>query len=145
MNKVKQTNLLKYGTENPMSNMEIRNKAFQTMLKNNNVRTSKPQEEMGILLQEIYPSVQSDVVIGSFCLDFMLNINDCKIDIEYDGISYHENKIEKDKIRNEFVISQGYKILRIQGFGKVPELEELQKLIQNLVNSMDNIKIIKYI
>ena len=60
-----------------------RNLGYNCNLKDviQNVRTSKPQEEMGILLQEIYPSVQLDVVIGSFCLDFMLNINDCKIDI----------------------------------------------------------------
>lgn len=134
-----------YGVDNPSQSYEIRCKVAQSFYKYGNVPTSKPQIILYERLNDLYDICELNYPCGKYSLDCMININDCKIDIEYDGISYHENKIEKDKIRNEFVISQGYKILRIQGFGKVPELEELQKLIQDLVNSMDNIKIIKYI
>lgn len=136
MNKVKQTNLLKYGTENPMSNMEIRSKAFQTMLKNDNVRTSKPQEELGILLQKIYPLVQSDVVIRSFCLDFVLNINDCKIDIEYDG-SYWHNTPEaqrRDLIRDKILQKEyKFKTLRIKSGYLIPDKQQIIDAIDDLI------------
>lgn len=75
----------------------------------------------------------------------MIEVDDCKIDVEYDGIIYHKDKVEKDKIRNDFMISQGYKILRIQGNGKVPNEDQLKHLIENLISSNEKIKIIKYI
>ena len=65
----------------------------------------------------------------------MVNINDCKIDIEYDGQYWHtlDNQIYKDRIRDNYLIEQGYKILRVKGNRKIPTKEQLQEGIDYLV------------
>lgn len=134
-----------YGVDNPSQNYEIRCKIAKNFYNNGSVPTSKPQILMYEKLKNIYENCELNYPCGKYSLDCMIEVDDCKIDVEYDGIIYHKDKVEKDKIRNDFMISQGYKILRIQGNGKVPNEDQLKHLIENLISSNEKIKIIKYI
>ena len=139
--KVKMTNLQKYGVENPMSNVEIQKKALRTMTGNNNIKTSKPQKECAQLLQEIYPNIECDVCVGPFCLDFVLNINDCKIDIEYDGSYWHNNinAQRKDMIRDKVLQKQyNFKTLRIKSGYLIPTKEQVITAVNDLINNNKN-------
>ena len=71
----------------------------------------------------------------------MIIVNGIKIDVEYDGIFWHKDKEDYDRRRNYFVISNGYKILRIKAKHKIPSEQELKYYINKLVNT--NKKIIE--
>ena len=135
--KTQQTCLNKYGCKNPMQNLEVKNKAMKTMLYGGCVRKSLSQIKCGELLQELYPGIQFDVSVGSFVLDFVLDINDSKIDIEYDGWYWHTSDEAKrrDLIRDK-VLQKEYnmKILRIRSAYLIPSQEELQRAINELIN-----------
>ena len=61
-------------------------------------------------------------------------VNDVLINIEYDGKFWHNNP-QSDRKRDEFVKSQGYKIIRIKGSHNIPSLEQIQSAIEKLINS----------
>ena len=47
-------------------------------------------------------------------LDCLVNLNGEKIDVEYDGLYWHRNTQDYDRKRNHWLISLGYKVLRIK-------------------------------
>jgi very-short-patch-repair endonuclease len=60
-------------------------------------------------LKTYFPSLQQEYKVNNFFLDIALP--EIKINIEYDGVRWHN--AEKDKARDEILIEQGWKILRI--------------------------------
>lgn len=60
-----------------------------------------------------------------------------KIIIEYDGWVWHGNKNQqnKDRRRDEFIKSKGWKILRIKGNKLVPTKTEIEEKIQGLITT----------
>jgi len=71
-------------------------------------------------------------------LDMLIFINNIKIDVEYDSWYWHEFK--RDRKRDEFLKSRGFKILRIKSGKKIPSkkilFEKINELaITNLVYS----------
>lgn len=122
-----QTNLLRYGVKNPLMNPDIRRKAMQSFLLKDKI-TSIPQERCAELLKDIYSDkVICDVLENNFCLDFVLNINGCKIDIEYDGWYWHHDKISRlrDLKRDKVLQKLGYKTLRIRSAYQIPEKDQI--------------------
>lgn len=140
--KQKETCKRLYGFENVMDNEEIKLKAVMNQRKSyyKNGKTysaSKVELKMCNILQEMFgeDSCSIGYYVYIYTLDCLLNINDCKIDIEYDGQYWHNlnNAQESDKKRDDYLIQHGYKVLRVKGNRKVPTKEQLQNAIDYLV------------
>lgn len=130
--KVQQTNLERYGVLYSLQSPIVRAKGIQTLEQLGKVRTSKQQLQLYHLLQDMYGNCTLNYPVSLCSLDCMLHINDCKIDIEYDGQYWHKDK-QKDRHRDEFIKSQGYKVLRVKGNREIPTEEQLQEAIDYLV------------
>ena len=109
------SNYSRYGYTNPGQNPEFQVKARKTMYKNGTCPTSKQQYTIYELLMHEYgeDNCKLNYPCLNYNLDCMLQIGDICIDVEYDGWAWHKNA-EHDNIRNERVLNEGYKILRIK-------------------------------
>lgn len=141
--KIRKTNKEKYGVEYYSQTKECKMKVANTYLnhvKDNSIHvpTSSQQLEIFKMLKENYKTVELNYPCGRCFLDCMVEINNIKIDVEYDGIFWHTGKEDYDRRRNYYVISQGYKILRIKGKHKVPNLEILKEAIDKLLKQENN-------
>lgn len=142
--KMKATCLERYGVEYSLSSPDVRAKINKTLLENGNVKTSKQQLQLQQLLKEIYGACDLNKPCGSCFLDCAIEYNGVNIDIEYDGEYWHQDE-QQDRRRDEFVKSQGYKILRIRGRYNIPDKEQLMKHIEELVNSQHTFDMIKMV
>lgn len=70
-----------------------------------------------------------------YSLDCVVNINDCKIDIEYDGWFFHKDKVNADTKRNQELCDVGIKVLRVKSGSLVPDEQLLVNAIINLSQS----------
>ena len=123
----------KYGIKCSFENDEIRHKILKTLSSN---VSSKQEGEVFEILKHIYgDKVDHSVVRYDFILDYELNINDCKIDIEFDGWYWHKNSLERDRRRNYFLINRGYKVLRIRSNRILPKPQQIIECIDYLINS----------
>jgi very-short-patch-repair endonuclease len=121
----------KYGKKCSMQVDFIREKMLKTLSEN---VSSKMEDSVYETLKDIYgEKVQHSVVQYDFILDFVLNIDDCKINIEYDGWYWHKDRLEADKRRNNFLINRGYKVLRIRSKRDLPTKEQIVTCIDYLV------------
>lgn len=130
--KIKNTCKEKYGNECYLISNIGRNNIINN---NKNIYTSKPQFELYNLLLEFYGNCELNYPCGSCLLDCMITINNQKIDVEYDGWYWHKDRQDQDRKRDEYVKSQGYKILRIVGSKYIPTIELIQDKINLLLNS----------
>lgn len=138
--KAKLTMLKKYGVENAGQSKELREKMKKTLFKYGKVRTSKQQKEIYNILKKYYKNCFLNFPEGIYNLDCFIKINNTKIDIEYDGWYWHNinNIQEKDRIRNEVIMKNGYKIFRIKGGKYIPSEEEIINHINILLSSNKN-------
>lgn len=130
--------LEKYGVKRPLQNLQIQAKMIETLSKNGWSKTSKPQKEIYTMLCDLYPNKCFIEFPCDRCLlDCMLEVEGVKIDIEYDGKFWHENKDTKDRRRDNFIKSKGFKILRIKGNKKdeTPSKSQLKSAIEVLLYS----------
>lgn len=135
--KSEQTCLKKYGVKNAFQSKEIQRKARITLYENNTVPSSKPEKKLYNLLKDMFgeencfPSYPED----NFSLDCMLEINNIKIDVEYDGWYWHQNRKQKDGARNAILLNNGYRIIRIIADNKdtMPTKEQIQNAVDYLV------------
>lgn len=133
--KGKQTSLQKYGVEYPSQSPEIQKKIRRTFFKNGSTRTSKQQKEIFDILKEEYgEKISLNSPCGIYSLDCLLELPDCKIDIEYDGWYWHQFIKSHDKDRDDFVNEQDIKIIRIKAGRTIPTKDELLSLINKVVN-----------
>ena len=143
--KFKSTMIEKYGVNNPVKSPELKLKAHKSMFQHGLVPTSKPERKMVEMLKQqygkenCYPSYPTEKAV----LDCLIIVNGIKIDVEYDGNYWHKNKVEKDKERNEWLISNGYKVLRIKGDkrDKLLTIQEISKEINDLLEGKNLIYI----
>lgn len=131
----------KYGVDNPSRHEEIHKRSVAKMVKTQCtmgiIPVSKPERAIVQMLQEHYgcsncfPSYVVDRVI----LDCLLMVDDVKIDVEYDGMYWHKDRINHDRKRNHWLISQGYKILRIKGNNRnsLPSIEDIVDAVNLLL------------
>lgn len=136
--KIKNTNLEKYGVEYTLQSADVRRKGMQTLLENGNCPTSKQQLKLYELLKEIYEVCELNKPCGTKFLDCTICIDGQWIDIEYDGRYWHQDK-ERDRKRDEFCKSQGYKILRIDAEMSIPTKEQVIEKVEYLLNSEEDI------
>ena len=134
--KRRQTCEQKYGVSNPMQVQRIREKQNQSMCGNGTVPTSQQQLKIFNMLVNCYGSenCKLNMPLSDLALDCVININDVQIDIEYDGWYWHQDK-QKDRRRDEFVKSQGYKVLRIKSIRTIPTIEAINDKINILLNT----------
>lgn len=128
-NKIKNTCLEKYGYDNPLKSKEIQEKAKNTLKKHGKIPTSSQQIKIFDMTKEICPEddVELNYRIGKYFGDVVI-VNK-KIVIEYDGIYWHKNNIEKDDIRNSFLKEKGYIVIHIVSDRKVPSFYQIKQII----------------
>lgn len=132
--KREKTNMIKYGYKSSLSSPEIREKINMSYYKNNSQKVSKPQLEIYNMLKGVYEKCELNYPCGRCSLDCMIVVNGIKIDVEYDAPYWHKDK-EKDRRRDEFIKSCGYKILRIKGNTTIPTLKDIVDKIDILINT----------
>lgn len=131
--KAMKTCLKRYGVPYPVLSDEIRDKMRISMYKNGSVKTSFQQTVIYNMLIDLYNDCKLNFPVSNCSLDCLVCIDGYKIDVEYDGWYWHKNKQSRDRRRDEFLKSQGYRILRIKGNREVPTKEQLQNAIDYLV------------
>lgn len=129
------TNLEKYGSKYGLSSVDVRKKIFASYYTNSTQKTSTQQTKLYELLKEIYNNCELNYPCGNCSLDCFVEVNGVKIDVEYDGMFWHKGKEVRDRKRDEFIKSQGYKILRVKGSHNIPQKEEVVSSINFLVTT----------
>lgn len=129
--KGEETLLKRYGVKNPAQSPLIQAKIKKTLFKYDKVRTSKQQKQIFEILSNIYGKVELNFPLGKYSLDCCIKVDDINIDIEYDGWYWHRFS-QKDKERDAYVISQGYKVIRIRAGHSIPTKDELNELIEQI-------------
>lgn len=157
--KVKQTNMAKFGTPTPSQNPDIKEKARQVCiekfggpssqcdpeirkktlsarLNKDNIPTSKQENAMVELLKEIYgeDNCHAQFLLDRILFDCLLEVDDIKIDVEYDGKYWHQEE-QKDRRRDYFTISQGYKVIRFKSNYALPTKEQIIQAVDYLTTT----------
>lgn len=130
---VKNTCLNKYGVENISQLDFIQQKKMESFYKNNSCPTSKQQQQIFSWLLEKYKNCELNYPESWYSLDCLVEFENIKIDIEYDGWYWHKDKQEKDSKRNNYLLKKGYKILRFKAHDKLPSKEYLYELVDELI------------
>ena len=137
--KIEQTNMKRYGGKAPLCSSEIRAKVAKTMYQNGTCLTSKPQLVLNQMIIDLYGNSELNYPCDKVSLDCMTVIEGIKIDIEYGGWFWHRNKQTEDRRRDNFVKSQGYKIIRFIAYeNRVPTELELCEAINKIVTMNRN-------
>lgn len=132
-----ETMLKRYGVRRALQNDKFKSKMISTWAANKTTPTSKPQLEIFKILCELYPNCcELEVPCDRCLLDCVVSKDNVKIDVEYDGKFWHQDA-DKDRRRDYFIQSRGYKILRIKGNTKdeIPSKEIIANAIDNLLSS----------
>lgn len=137
--KVKQTCLERYGVEHNSQVKEFREKAMKTLAENCSIPTSSQQIKLYEVIKSKYPDAALNYPFSTCSLDIFVCVNDIKIDVEYDGSYWHQDK-QKDIKRDKFLQSQGLKTLRICSGHMLPTEQELFEAIDYLVNTEHHFK-----
>lgn len=128
----------KYGEENPSKIPEFLAKSRNTSFLNGTTPTSLPERQIIQMLIDLYgkDSCIPGYPVDRISLDCLLIINNVKIDVEYDGKYWHNGREDYDRKRNHWLISQGYKVLRILGNVKdeLPSIDRLREEVEYLIN-----------
>lgn len=134
----KKSMLEKYGVDNPAKDSLLCYKSRITAYINGTVPMSKPEKEIVVMLCELYGKENCipNFPVDRVNLDCLLILDDIKIDVEYDGKYWHRNTQDYDRKRNHWLISQGYKVLRILANSRdiLPTKERLKQEIDYLLN-----------
>ena len=97
------------------------------------------------MLSNYYDDIDHDFEVDRYSLDIILNVDGCKIDIEYDGWYWHhtEEVITKDQIRQSALLNNyNIKTLRVKGGKNIPNIDILNDKISHLVSGSDYEEII---
>ena len=118
---------------------ELQAKAKATMYANGNVPTSAPEQKVIDMLITLYgeDNCHPGYPVDKVNLDCLLNIDGVKIDVEYDGLYWRQDTKDYDRKRNHWLISQGYKVLRIKG-NKNDDIPSIQRLKEEVDYLLDN-------
>lgn len=128
-----------FGVPHPSLCPDIVQKSLNTMAKNGTVKTSSQQIQVYEMIKNKHPDVILNYPFSSLSLDIFVEINNVKIDVEYDGWFFHQDK-QKDIKRDKFLQSQGFKTLRIRSGHLLPTEQELFDAIDYLVNTEHHFK-----
>lgn len=135
--KIKETNMNKFGVVWSTQSKEVQAKMRESLYKNGSIPTSQQEAYICEMLKDIYgeENCVAGFPLDTINFDCLLKIKDNLIDVEYDGWYWHKNRQEQDKRRNYFVMSQGYKVLRIRSNNTLPTEEQIKEAVDYLVNN----------
>lgn len=137
--KFKESMINKYGVTNPSYSPELQAKAKESMYLNGKVPSSIPERIMVEMLIQEYgeDNCKPSYPVDRVNLDCLLIIDDNYIDVEYDGLYWHKNTKDYDRKRDYWLISKGYKVLRIKG-NKNDELPSIEKIKEEINYLLDD-------
>lgn len=117
-------------------------KIRRSMSKNGTVPSSKPERQLCDILIQIYgeQNCKPSFPCERYVLDCLVELNECRIDVEFDGKYWHQN-IDAENKRNSYLLSQGYKILRLKSGNAHPifDIEAIIKQIELLVKGVQDV------
>lgn len=146
--KIIQTNLIRYNGISPFCSKEVRKRIRESLYRNGTCPTSKKQIALKNMIQDIFGNCELNYPCDKISLDCMVIVNEIKIDVEYDGWYWHKDTKIQDTRRDNFVQSQGYKVLRIMAYAdRLPTHQELIESINILLDvnkSFHRIELNKY-
>lgn len=135
----KKSMLEKYGVDNPSKDSALCYKSRVTAYNNGTVPMSRPEKEIVTILYELYGKENCipGYPVDKINLDCLLTLNGIKIDVEYDGKYWHRNTQDYDRKRNHWLISQGYKVLRILANSQdiLPTKERIKEEVDYLLDN----------
>jgi hypothetical protein len=128
MARTKKTMMERYGVENGLLTEKSRRNLFIARSSE-----SSQQKKLFNIIQEMFPDdkIFPNYSYSTLSLDILLIRNNISIDIEYDSWYWHSPA--KDRKRDEFIKSEGFKVLRIKSGKKLPDKESLYKKIESLL------------
>lgn len=136
--KFKSSMLEKYGYENPSYSPDLQAKAKSSMYENGKYPTSVPERQLIKMLIQLYgeENCKPGYPVDKVNFDCLLTISGCNIDVEYDGLYWHQGMEEYDRKRNHWLISKGYKVLRVKGnkYDELPTIERLKEEVDYLLD-----------
>lgn len=132
--KREKTFLERYGVKNASQVPEFREKVMKTMSQNGTAPTSSQQILLYNMIKSKYNNSEINYPFSNCCLDIFICEKDIKIDIEYDGWYWHQDKY-KDVKRDKFLQKNGFKILRIRSGHLLPTEEQLFEAIEELITT----------
>lgn len=133
VDKYENTCMERFGCKKHLASKDVRDKILNAYYKNGTCPTSSQQIIVRDMLREMYGDCDMNVPCGdSSLLDCVVVVDGIKVNVEYDGSYWHQDA-QKDRRRDEFVKSQGYKVLRIKSRRSIPTQEQLKEKIDYLV------------
>lgn len=134
--RIKATNIKKYGNENPMCFPEIKAKINQKMYENGTCKTSNKQLELNQMLIDLYGNSELNYPCDKVSLDCMVVVDGIRVDVEYDGWFWHKDREIEDMRRDFFVESKGYKVIRFIAYdNRLPTEQELHEAINKITTT----------
>lgn len=95
--------------------------------------TSKQQLKLYEMVLRLFPKAELEYKIFNRSLDIALV--EYKIDIEFDGLFWHENREYDDEVRDNLLKSNGWHVIRYKD--KIPKLGVLQNDIEAIIQNHD--------
>ncbi len=92
----------------------------------NGVRVSKPQRKLHELV-----GGELNFRFGPYCVDVAILWNEQWIAIEYDSWFWHADQQVYDKARDDYLVRNGWFVLRIRSNSLLPELKEIEDALDN--------------
>jgi len=130
LEKSRKTCIERYGVRSALQMKKTRENLFKTI-----ERGSKQQNKIFEMISVFYEKnvVKKNFFYERLSLDIFLEIDNVKIDVEYDSCYWH-NPIS-DRRRDEFLKKNGFKILRIKSRKKIPEMDMIIQKINYLLTT----------
>lgn len=136
--KFKVSMLEKYGYDNPSYSPDLQAKAKSSMYENGKYPTSAPERQLIQMLIQLYgeENCKPGYPVDKVNFDCLLTVGECNIDVEYDGLYWHQGMEDYDRKRNHWLIAQGYKVLRVKGNknDELPTIERLKEEVDYLLD-----------
>ena len=80
--------------------------------------------------------------VDRYNIDIALLVNGIQIAVEYDSWFWHSHRLNEDKKRDEILIDAGWNILRIKTNEKLPDRNQLQTAISQILEGNNKVEII---
>lgn len=102
----------------------------------NSARVSKPQRELCEML-----SGKLNLPMGPYNIDIAISIDGIPIAIEYDSWYWHSGREARENERDQYLISKGWRVLRVKSNTLLPTEKQLSRAISYLLAGNDYFEI----
>lgn len=102
---------------------------------------SQPQRKLFAILTQ-FGQAELNAPYGRLNIDIALIVNDIQIAVEYDCWYWHKDRLDKDAERDQLLIADGWRVLRVKSRTKLPTKNQLKTAVNQLVNGRTYVEII---